>query len=145
MTALLDVNVILDVLLAREPWAADAARLWEACDSGQIEGYVTAISLPIIFYIVRKSAGLDRARECVKVCLDAFAVCAVDRAELEAAHQMAGGDFEDNIQLACAIRSHCQVIVSRDKELRDPMIRCVTPAQALSMIKPPEMRDPAAP
>jgi hypothetical protein len=30
MTALLDINVVLDFLLARSPWNADAAKIWDA-------------------------------------------------------------------------------------------------------------------
>ena len=36
MKLLLDVNVVLDSLLAREPWRAVADAVWAACDAGQV-------------------------------------------------------------------------------------------------------------
>jgi predicted nucleic acid-binding protein len=42
---LLDTNVILDALLDREPWAADAKRIWAAHLEKQLAAHVTATSL----------------------------------------------------------------------------------------------------
>jgi len=34
MNVLLDINLVLDVLLARQPWFADAAQVWDAHRNG---------------------------------------------------------------------------------------------------------------
>jgi predicted nucleic acid-binding protein len=47
---LIDTNVLLDFLLQRELFFQDAERLFQAIDSGQIVGYVTATTLTDIFY-----------------------------------------------------------------------------------------------
>jgi predicted nucleic acid-binding protein len=114
MRVLLDINVVLDVLLDRRPWVAGAMELWQACDDDRATGYLSAISLPTIFYVVRKSAGIVKAREAIGVCLDAFEVCAVDGGVLKVAHAMTGPDFEDNVQIASAIAEGIDAIVSRD-------------------------------
>lgn len=54
MKGLIDTNVVLDVLLARSPWVTHASALWKACDEGRFTGYLSAISPPTIFYIIRK-------------------------------------------------------------------------------------------
>jgi len=72
MKVLLDINVVLDVLLDRSPWVGGAKGLWQACDDGRVEGFLASFSVPTIFYIVRKASGIGRAREAVRVCLDAF-------------------------------------------------------------------------
>jgi predicted nucleic acid-binding protein len=51
MKVLLDTSVLLDLLLNRAPWAADAAAIWTAHRQGQIEAMVAAFALPTIFYI----------------------------------------------------------------------------------------------
>ncbi len=38
--ALLDTNVILDALLDRQPWSADAKALWQAHFNDQFVAYV---------------------------------------------------------------------------------------------------------
>jgi Uma2 family endonuclease/predicted nucleic acid-binding protein len=96
MTALLDTNVLLDVFLAREPWAADAAELWRACEEGRLTARISALTVPNIFYIIRKIAGLDRATQCVEICLDTFEVCAITAETLRVARDLRGNDFEDS-------------------------------------------------
>ena len=43
MRALLDTNIVLDLLMKREPFAQDAAAIWEANRQGRFDGYVSAI------------------------------------------------------------------------------------------------------
>jgi predicted nucleic acid-binding protein len=39
MRVLVDTNVVLDVLLNREPWVMEAAAVWRLCSEGSITGY----------------------------------------------------------------------------------------------------------
>ena len=55
-------QVLLDLLLKRVAWAADAAAIWEAHHRIQIWVYAAAFSLPTIFYMIRKQAGLSAAQ-----------------------------------------------------------------------------------
>lgn len=112
---LFDTNVVLDALLNRSPWVTDAAACWQASDDGKIMGCLTASALTDIFYIARKQKGLDAAHNAVRVCLDAFAICVVDRLSLEQAVDLPGGDFEDNLQIACATLAGLDAILTRDK------------------------------
>jgi predicted nucleic acid-binding protein len=41
MRVLFDTNIILDLFLDREPYANDAAALWQANADGVIEGFVS--------------------------------------------------------------------------------------------------------
>ena len=114
MRVLFDTNVVLDVLLSREPWLEDGRTLWQAADEGWLTVFVTATTLTDIFYVARRLADIPRARQAVQVCLDAFEIVAVDRNALERAQQLSGSDFEDNVQIACAEASELDAIVTRD-------------------------------
>jgi predicted nucleic acid-binding protein len=50
MRILLDTNVLLDFLLAREPFATEAREIWLACEQGRCTGYLAAISVTNIWY-----------------------------------------------------------------------------------------------
>jgi predicted nucleic acid-binding protein len=113
---LLDTNIVLDVMLAREPFLLDSKAVWQACDDGRINGYILASALTDIFYIARKVAGRDSARQAVEVCLAAFAVCPVNQTVLEQALQLPGSDFEDNVQIAAAVQSAMDAIVTRNPD-----------------------------
>jgi predicted nucleic acid-binding protein len=115
MDVLLDTNIVLDVLLNRPPFVTSSIAVWQAQDDGAIIGHIAATTLTNIFFIVRKVAGLNDARAAVRICLDAFTICAVDRQTLEMAEQLPGNDFEDNVQIACAIIAGAVAIITRDK------------------------------
>jgi predicted nucleic acid-binding protein len=51
---LVDTNVILDALLERQPWVAEAATIWQANLTGEVAAHMTATSLTDVFYIGRR-------------------------------------------------------------------------------------------
>ncbi|HEY9708423.1 MAG TPA: PIN domain-containing protein [Oculatellaceae cyanobacterium] len=117
MRVLVDTNIMLDALLEREPFVRDARALLEAIDSGQIEGYVTATTLTNIFYIVRRQTrSIERASLAVSETLAAMQICSVDRDILEAAFAYNLRDFEDAVQLACAIAENLDAIITRNPQ-----------------------------
>src|SRR5215469_3913907 len=115
MKALLDTNVVLDVLLARKPWVSDSKAVWDACDDGRIDGYITATTITTIAYITERTAGKVAAKKSIRICLDAFTLCTVDLTVLELAYTLSGDDFEDNLQIACATTANLDAIITRDK------------------------------
>jgi len=114
MRVLIDTNIVLDVLLDRAPWADAASQIWDACDSGRLAGYLPASALTDIFYIARRATNISTAQVAVGLCLATFALCPVDRPTPEQATTLQGGDFEDNVQIACAVLGNCDAIVTRN-------------------------------
>jgi len=114
MRVLLDTNVVLDVLLERSDWLADADIIWQASRAGRVWSYVSASSITDLFYISRKLAGRDRARQIVRRCLDVLGIIGVTRDHLEAAYDLETGDFEDDLQTVCALAVPLDVIVTRN-------------------------------
>ena len=54
MNILVDANIILDVLLKREPHNKAAQAIMTKCADREITGYLAANSIPNIFYVLRK-------------------------------------------------------------------------------------------
>jgi len=54
MNVLIDTNVILDILLQREPHNKDAAKINILSEKGYIRSYISASAVTDIFYIARK-------------------------------------------------------------------------------------------
>lgn len=114
---MLDTNIILDVFLEREPFVEDARALLEAIRQQRSEGYVTATTLTNIFYIARRQTrSIDRARQAVSMTLILMEVCSVDRLILEQAFASNLTDFEDAVQLACAIAESLDAIITRNSQ-----------------------------
>ena len=115
MRVLIDTNIVLDFLLLREPFFQDAEMLFQAIDTGQIIGYVTATTLTDIFYISRKhTRSIEQARQAVLETLTAMAICPIDRDVLESAFNSGLADFEDAVQIFSAVAQELDAILTRD-------------------------------
>ena len=136
MRVLFDTNVLLDVLLNRDPWVTESSAVWQANDEGQIVGHITACAITDIFYIARRSTTLETARAAVRICLEAFEVCAVNRQALEQAETLPGSDFEDNLQIACASLAGLDAILTRDKKgFTAAAMPVLTPGELLTRLR----------
>jgi predicted nucleic acid-binding protein len=132
---LLDTNVLLDLFLNRLRWAADMAVIWDAHRQGQINVFFAAFAVPTIYYIVRKQAGSATARTAVQACLTTLDIATVDQATLLAAQSFAGPDFEDDLQIACAVRAGVDGIVTRDPhDFAASPIPIPTPADLVALL-----------
>jgi predicted nucleic acid-binding protein len=111
---LIDVNVCMDVLLERAPFAEAAARLWEAVERGQVEGLLPAHGATTIHYLVARKKGGPTARRLVSDLLRVFGVAPVDKAVLDRALALSWKDFEDAVCAAAAEAAGCDFLVTRD-------------------------------
>lgn len=83
LNVLIDINVPLDIFLAREPWLPDARAVWAAHNRRAIVGHIAAHGFTNLFDIARHVVGVEKAREVVRLCLQTFEVIPVGRAELD--------------------------------------------------------------
>ena len=135
MRVLLDTNIILDLLLKRQPFAQDAAAIWDANRQGRCEGYVSAITPVTVFYVARKMAGVAEAQRMVAEILRAFLVCAVNFNVLQAALTLPLNDYEDAVQVAGAETHSLDAIITRDLEdFAGASIRVFSPADFLRQL-----------
>lgn len=139
MRVLVDTNILLDFLLEREPFLHDAEALFQVIGSGQIVAYVSATTLTDIFYIARRhTQSIDRARQAVAITLAAMEICSVDRAVLELALASATSDFEDAVQVACAVIQGLDAIVTRDATFSATSVPVLSVSQVLQQLEPIE-------
>lgn len=125
---LFDTNVVLDVLLDRQPYVEASAAAWAAVETGVAEGLLAAHAVTTIHYLVRKERGNVKARRIVSAILRVFGVAAVDAAVLQEALQFPLPDFEDAVTAAAARLAGCEFIVTRDpKGFRGTPVRSLTP------------------
>lgn len=130
MRVLLDTNVVLDVLLQRGEWLAEAEQIWQANATGKLIGCVTASAMTDVFYVSRRLVGAARARDAIRACLDALTILPINHAVLLSAFARNGSDFEDDVQIACADANKLDAIVTRDVEgFTGSTVAIISPAQ----------------
>jgi predicted nucleic acid-binding protein len=125
---LFDTNVVLDVLLDRQPYVEASAAAWAAVETGIPEGMLASHSVTTIHYLVRKEMGNIKARRIISSILRVFGVAAVDGRVIQEAQQLPFSDFEDAVTAASARLAGCECIVTRDpKAFRGSPVRSLTP------------------
>src|ERR1700722_4224165 len=133
---LLDTNILLDVVLAREPYAEAGEALWGMIEEHNAEGRLAARAITTFYYLVRKQRDHVRAKHAVHSLLQVFKVATVDGTVIHEALQMPGSDFEDCVTAAAAHRSGCAFIVTRDpRGFRASPVEAVTPAAAVAILR----------
>jgi predicted nucleic acid-binding protein len=132
---LLDVNIVLDVLLDRQPFAQAASSVWSAVEQGRAKGLLAAHAVTTIHYLNARAVGPRLARETTDALLSVFDVAAVEEAVIRAALALRWRDFEDAVTAAAARRARCDVIVTRNpKDFRTSPVRVLTSAEAAAWL-----------
>ena len=132
---LFDTNVVLDVLLDRQPYVEASAAAWAAVETGILEGMLAAHAVTTIHFLVRKEMGNIKARRIVSAILGVFEVATVDSAVVQEALQLPCSDFEDAVTAAAARVAGCECIVTRDpKGFRGSPVRALTPEAVLPLL-----------
>jgi predicted nucleic acid-binding protein len=135
---LVDTNVVLDVLLAREPWASEAQPVYAARDEGRVEVCLLASTVTDVYYIVRKQAGREQARESVATCLQVYTILAVTREVIEHALARMGADFEDDVQIAAADMEQLAYLMTRNvTDFAASPIPALTPPELVALLQTP--------
>jgi predicted nucleic acid-binding protein len=90
-----------------------------------------------LYYIVRRGVDRATAQDAVRDCRNGIAIWKVDAATISLALQQAGPDFEDNLQLACAIEAKADAIVTRDPAgFVGAPVPILSPADLLARLAP---------
>lgn len=131
MRVLIDTNVLMDVLLARDPFLTDSITVLHMCEDDFAEAIVTAKTIADLYYFLRKSLkDEEKARAVIRKIMSMVTVCDIKVQYLETALDFGNDDFEDAIQAACAKAEGCRLIISRDKKHYEGTgIKCLTPAE----------------
>lgn len=136
MKVLVDTNIILDVLAAREPFLPAAQQIFDLSAEGEIEGLLCATTFTSIQYLLRRRVGAIEALQHIRTLLSAFEVAPVDRAVLAAAANNGMKDFEDAVALEAARRVKAKMIVTRNvKDFVSAQIPVMGPTEFLATLR----------
>jgi len=113
---LVDVNVVLDVLADRDPWAEHSSRVLELVEAGRAEGFVAAHTVTTLHYLVAKHGGRELATATVRKLLRVLGVVPVNEDRLLHALDLGLEDFEDAVQAVCAEKIRADVLVTRNAD-----------------------------
>lgn len=132
MKALIDGNILLDVLQDRSPHVEASAQIWKLCETDQIEGFVSALTFADLVYIMRKELTPDSIHEVLKKLAIIFRFTDLSVSDMTEAAAMQWKDYEDAIQSATAKRIHADWIITRNtRDFLKSAVPALTPAEFL--------------
>lgn len=135
MKVLIDTNIILDVLYGREPFVEDAAKVFKCCELKQIDGNVSAMSIPNIVYVMRKEMDRNKVGQMLEMLTGIFSVADLRETDLIKAAGTDIDDYEDAVQSICAARIKADYIVTRNlKDYRNSKVPAIKPSELLERL-----------
>jgi len=134
MKVLFDTNIIVDIIAKREGYM-ESLQLLKYCEMRKISGFVTAITITDLMYILRKHISPDYVREAVQNLILIVDVADVLKTDISSAFLNKFNDFEDAVQSSCAKRIEADYIVTRNvKDFVNSEITALLPMKLLNII-----------
>ena len=135
MKIMIDTNIVLDVLLRREPFFQASYEVMKRSALEQVEGFVSATAATDIYYLLRRALKDDQAaKDGLERLLQLVGFADALGEDVHAAIASNMADFEDALVSAIAARCHMDYIVTRNaKDFRDSPVKALEPLAFLNL------------
>ena len=136
MNVLIDTNVILDWIMAREPNAKNAKRIMEQCLFGNIQGYLTSHTITDIFYILRKDFSVEKRKQLLKLLCEELQIIPENcETILRTLQHKEWNDIEDGLQMQCAEEMNLDYIITQNlKDFATSKVNAINEASFWKML-----------
>ena len=136
MKVLFDTNVVLDVLLSREPYLDNAIALFDAVEKQIIQGYLCATTITTVDYLATKALGKAGSKIAIGKLLELFVIAEVNRRTLTAALSSDFSDFEDAVLFHAGFDAGVDNVVTRNgKDFKTAELPIYSPDELLKLIQ----------
>ena len=133
---LLDINVLEDVLAGREG-EKSSSEIINLVKDKKIEGWVSANSIGILYYLRRKHLQEDLVRKIIKELLNGLVIIPLRLNIINKSFIGDSQDFEINIQIESASQFNLDAIITRNKkDFENSRVPSFTPEEFLERIAP---------
>jgi predicted nucleic acid-binding protein len=130
----MDTNIVIDFLANRQPFAMDAAKLFDLAVSGKVRIFIAAVSYNNIYYILRQSMPGIATLRLLEELADMTEITDLTAAVIRQSLKTDFKDYEDAIQYHCALSiPNLDFIVTRNtKDFKKSKLAVLTPTEALA-------------
>ncbi|MEQ8186680.1 MAG: PIN domain-containing protein [Candidatus Eremiobacterota bacterium] len=112
----IDSDIILDLLMKREPHYLSAAKLFTIIEKGNVKAFVSPLIFSNLFYILRKITSKERAKNSLKKLKFLVNILEVNEYIIELSLEADFNDFEDAIQYYTALENKIDCLITRNKK-----------------------------
>ncbi len=114
MNVLIDTNVLLDIMLEREPFVGPAEQVFEVAKHAPIDLFMSATTITDLYYLARKEKGHGQTLVLIEDLLQCVEVVSVSKAVILHALRSDLPDLEDAVQERTAKQANISIIVTRN-------------------------------
>jgi predicted nucleic acid-binding protein len=111
-----DSDIILDLLLKRQPFFPPTVRLFLLVQDGDVKGYTSPLVFSNLAYVLRKHISPEEVRPALSKLRALLRVIPIDDKILDMALASSFKDFEDAIQYHAALAFGVDAILTRNKK-----------------------------
>jgi predicted nucleic acid-binding protein len=115
MNAIIDTNIIIDAITAREPFREKSQKIIRSVSKNEFNGAITASTITDIYYIINKYfKDKEKTASEIKKLLILFNVITVTKEDCLKAYDTKIQDYEDSLLSVCAFKWNADFIVTRN-------------------------------
>ena len=131
---IVDTNVVLDVLLEREPFVKDAVDLFCLAEESQIDAFLCATTITTIDYLLTQSLPASKARDALGNLISLFEIATVNRPVIERALRSKIHDFEDAVLDEAGQMAGVDSVITRNtKDFAGSTLKVFDPTEFLAL------------
>ena len=129
----IDSDIILDVLLEREPHFKDSQTILGLAESNDVRGFTSSLIIANCFYIIENQKNQAAARNSIAKLRSILHVLPFSDKEIGESLNSNFKDFEDGIQHYIALNNNIDAIITRNtRDFKNAGLPVMTPAELLS-------------
>ena len=136
MKILVDTNVIIDALTAREPWNESAEKIFLLGANHIVDLYITASSATDIYYLIRKHLhNVQTSKQVMGKLYSLISILEVTGTDCVEALASQIKDYEDAVVERVASRKEMDYIVTRNiKDYQDGNVKVILPDDFIELM-----------
>jgi len=136
MIAYFDTNVVVDILLKREPFFKDSFSALSAVANKSVDGIIGTSAITDIYYIVNKDMkNKEKSLNSIFNILKILLLVETIPQDIFSAKTLSVADFEDSVISAVATRNNADYIITRNvNDFAKSLVPAISPYDLLKVI-----------
>ncbi|OJW12560.1 PIN domain-containing protein [Mucilaginibacter sp. 44-25] len=113
-TVFVDSDIILDMMLERDPFNKFSKMLFQEAKTKSFAIYTSALVFANLHYLIAKYFDRNIAKEQLRVLSKLITIISFDEEHVKLALSSEHVDFEDTVQYQIANKNNCDLIITRN-------------------------------
>ena len=135
MKVMVDTNVVLDVLLGREPFLRPAVEVFRLIEESRIDAFICATTVTTVDYLLVMSLPKSDARSALRRLISLFEIATVNRPVIERALESKIQDFEDAVLDEAGQMAGADFVITRNtKDFTGSSLKVCDPDEFIALL-----------